>query len=189
MSGDEVDVSIVPRFLEVLSHRVEIDDVEGLPIMSLPHYSRHGLLMRATKRLMDLIGAAIVTLILSPPLLAVAALIKLDSPGPVFYRQKRMGKDHKHFMMFKFRSMRTGAEEQKEDLTEQNEVTGPIFKMKEDPRITRVGRIIRRLSIDELPQLINVFRGEMSLVDPQVGCEDHFADDVRHCAAARRLLR
>ena len=163
----KVDVSIVPRFFEVLSQRVEIEDVEGLPIMSLPRYSRHGLLMRATKRLMDLIGAAIVTLVLSPLLLAVAMLIKLDSRGPVFYRQERMGKDHKHFMMYKFRSMRTGAEEQKEDLTEHNEVTGPMFKMREDPRITRVGRVIRRLSIDELPQLINVFRGEMSLVGPR----------------------
>lgn len=163
----KVDVSIVPRFFEALSARAEIEDIEGLPIMSLPRYSRHGLLMRIAKRLMDLIGASIAVLILSPFLLAAAIAIKIDSRGPIFFTQERMGKDHKRFRMYKFRSMHVNAEEKKSEMAELNEVTGPIFKMKQDPRITRVGRVVRRLSIDELPQLINVFRGEMSLVGPR----------------------
>lgn len=181
----KVDVSVVPRFFEALSHRVEIEDVEGLPIMCLPRYSRHGLLTRMTKRTIDLLGAAIVVLILSPLLLLVALLIKLDSRGPLFFRQARMGKNHKHFLMYKFRSMLVDADSRKDELAEQNEASGPIFKMKDDPRITRAGRIIRRLSIDELPQLINVFKGEMSLVGPRPlpvyeaeGCEG--TADMRH---------
>jgi len=163
----KVDVSIVPRFFEALSSRAEIEDVEGLPILSLPRYARHGLVMRMAKRLIDIVGSILVTIILSPVLVPVVILIKLDSPGPVFYRQWRMGKNHKHFQVYKFRSMVTGAESKKEDLAGQNETTGPIFKMKEDPRVTRVGKVIRRLSIDELPQLINVLKGEMSLVGPR----------------------
>lgn len=163
----KVDVSIVPRFFEALSSSVEVEDVEGLPILSLPRYSRHGFLMRLAKRLLDLVVSVLLTLLLSPVLLLVTALIKLDSRGPVFFKQDRMGKNHTHFKMYKFRSMLVNADSQKDELALQNEVSGPIFKMKDDPRITRVGRIIRRLSIDELPQLINVFRGEMSLVGPR----------------------
>ncbi|MCL4310510.1 MAG: sugar transferase [Actinomycetota bacterium] len=163
----KVDVSIIPRLFEVLSHRVEIEDVEGLPILSLPRYTRHGRIARGSKRLMDLIGATAATIALSPILLMTIILIKLDSKGPVFYKQERMGKNHKSFKIFKFRSMHVDAESLREELSDLNETTGPIFKMKKDPRITRVGRIIRRLSIDELPQLINVFRGEMSLVGPR----------------------
>jgi exopolysaccharide biosynthesis polyprenyl glycosylphosphotransferase len=163
----KVDVSIVPRFFQALSPRVEIDDIEGLPVMSLPRYSRHGRLMRVAKRMVDLVGAIVVTIVLSPVLLVAAIAIKLDSRGPVFFTQQRMGKDHKPFLMYKFRSMQVGAESDRDDMVDMNEVSGPIFKMKVDPRITRVGRIIRRLSIDELPQLINVYRGEMSLVGPR----------------------
>ena len=163
----KVDVSIIPRLFEVLSHRVEIEDVEGLSILSLPRYTRHGRIARGSKRLMDLTGASVVTVVLSPILLVISILIKLDSKGSVFYKQERMGKNHQSFMMYKFRSMHIDADSQREELSLHNETTGPIFKIKRDPRITRVGRIIRRLSIDELPQLINVFRGEMSLVGPR----------------------
>ncbi len=163
----KVDVSIVPRFFEALSAQAEIEDVEGLPILSLPRYSRHGLVMRFAKRLMDLAGATIAVVLLSPVLLLTMLLIKIDSRGPIFYRQERMGKNHKPFMVYKFRSMHVNADSKQESLADQNEVSGPIFKMKDDPRITRVGLIIRRLSIDELPQIINVFRGEMSLVGPR----------------------
>jgi len=163
----KVDVSVVPRFFEAFSHRVELEDVEGLPMMSLPRYSRHGFVMRFAKRLMDLLGTICVSLILTPLLLLVSILIKLGSPGPVFFRQERMGKDHRRFEMYKFRSMHTGAEDRRDELADRSDTTGPIFKMKDDPRITRVGRVIRRLSIDELPQLINVFKGEMSLVGPR----------------------
>ena len=163
----KVDVSIVPRFFEALSPRTEFEDVEGLPILSLPRYSRHGSLMKLTKRFIDLAGSIFIAAVLSPLLLLTALLIKLDSSGPVFYRQERMGKDHKRFRVYKFRSMKTGAHQMQAELAGMNQATGPIFKMKDDPRVTRVGRVIRRLSIDELPQLINVFIGEMSLVGPR----------------------
>ena len=163
----KIDVSIVPRFFEALSARAEIEDIEGLPILSLPRYSRHGLVMRIAKRFLDLIVATLAVILLAPILLLVSLAIKLDSRGPIFFNQERMGKNHKRFRMYKFRSMQVGSDRQKDELAELNEATGPIFKMKDDPRITRVGRVIRRLSIDELPQLINVFRGEMSLVGPR----------------------
>ncbi|MCL4473146.1 MAG: sugar transferase [Actinobacteria bacterium] len=162
-----VDVSIVPRFFEALSPHTEIEDVEGLPILSLPRYSRHRSLARMIKRLIDIVGTILIVTMLSPLLLLVALLIKLDSAGPVFFKQERMGKDHKNFLVYKFRSMDTGAHRKQEELAGQNQASGPIFKMKEDPRVTRVGRVIRRLSIDELPQLINVFKGQMSLVGPR----------------------
>lgn len=163
----KVGVSVVPRFFEALSARVEMEDVEGLTMASLPHYASHGLLMSVAKRAMDLLGATVATIIISPVLLLTGLLIKVDSPGPILFKQERMGKNHKRFTMYKFRSMRIDAEAMKDQLEDQSDATGPIFKMKDDPRITRVGRVIRRLSIDELPQLINVFRGEMSLVGPR----------------------
>lgn len=181
----KVDVSIVPRFFEALSPRVEIEDIEGLPVMSLPRYARHGRPMRASKRLMDLLVSSLAVILLSPILILTAISIKLDSTGPVFFTQERMGKNHKRFRMYKFRSMLVGSDLKQEELAARNEATGPIFKMKEDPRITRVGRVIRRLSIDELPQLINVFKGEMSLVGPRPlpieeaeGCKG--TADMRH---------
>ncbi|MHB1391464.1 MAG: sugar transferase [Thermoleophilia bacterium] len=181
----KVDVSVVPRFFEALSNRVEIEDLEGLPLLSLPRYSRHGFFMRRAKRLIDLFGAIMAVFIFSPVLLIAAIFIKLDSPGPIFFTQERMGKNHKRFLMYKFRSMNTGAEVEKLTMVDLNEASGPIFKMKEDPRITRVGRTVRRLSIDELPQLINVFRGEMSLVGPRpLPVEEaeacHGTADMRH---------
>lgn len=163
----KVDVSIVPRFFEALSPSVEMEDIEGLPVISLPRYARHGRLRRVVKRLIDLLIVALTTVVMSPVLLLVGILIKLDTPGPIFFRQERMGRNHKVFAMLKFRSMVVGAESERESLSTQNETTGPMFKMKDDPRITHVGRVIRRLSIDELPQMINVFRGEMSIVGPR----------------------
>lgn len=119
------------------------------------------------KRALDLT----ITLALSPFLLIVAVplalLIKLDSPGPIFFKQKRVGKWGSSFDCYKFRSMYIDAEERKAELMDQNEADGIVFKMKRDPRVTRVGRVIRKLSLDELPQFINVFKGEMSLVGPR----------------------
>jgi lipopolysaccharide/colanic/teichoic acid biosynthesis glycosyltransferase len=120
------------------------------------------------KRLVDLVGAIILLIVLSPLFLLIAVLIKLDSDGPVFFRQIRVGKWGKHFTMLKFRSMTCDAEHRKAELVDQNEMRGGvIFKMKRDPRVTRIGRIVRRSSLDELPQLCNVLRGEMSLVGPR----------------------
>ncbi|MBA2871221.1 exopolysaccharide biosynthesis polyprenyl glycosylphosphotransferase [Anoxybacillus calidus] len=120
------------------------------------------------KRLMDICGALFGLVCLSWLFLIVAILIKLEDPkGPVFFRQVRIGKDGKEFYMYKFRSMVTNAEELLESLLHLNETTGAMFKMKDDPRVTKVGRFIRKTSIDELPQLWNVLKGEMSLVGPR----------------------
>jgi len=119
------------------------------------------------KRSLDIVISALMLLLLTPLFLATALAIKLDNPGPVFYNQLRVGKWGRVFKMYKFRSMIFGADKLKSELATQNETGGVIFKMKRDPRITRVGRIIRKLSIDELPQLWNVLKGDMSLVGPR----------------------
>jgi exopolysaccharide biosynthesis polyprenyl glycosylphosphotransferase len=119
------------------------------------------------KRVIDLLGAIFGLIITSPILIVVSLLIKFESKGPILFKQKRVGRNGREFQMYKFRSMVTNAEELKEKLKEKNEMSGPMFKMKDDPRITKVGRFIRRTSIDELPQLLNVFKGEMSLVGPR----------------------
>ncbi|WP_088013399.1 sugar transferase [Gottfriedia acidiceleris] len=121
-----------------------------------------------TKRLMDLIGAIFGLLLLLPIFIVVAIFIKLEDPkGLVFFYQTRVGKNGKEFKMYKFRSMVTDAEERLKDLLKYNEVSGAMFKMKDDPRITRIGKLIRKTSIDELPQLFNVLLGNMSLVGPR----------------------
>ncbi len=122
---------------------------------------------RAVKRLFDVVVASCGLLALSPLLLSVAAAVKLTSRGPVFFAQNRVGLHGRPFKMLKFRSMVINAEELKAKLTAQNEQQGPVFKIKNDPRVTRVGRFIRKYSIDELPQLINVLRGDMSIVGPR----------------------
>ncbi|WP_315113924.1 sugar transferase [Clostridium intestinale] len=119
------------------------------------------------KRTLDLILSLIGVICLSPVFLIVGLIIKLDSRGPIIFSQKRVGKDGKEFNMYKFRSMVINAEELKKKLIDKNEVSGPMFKMKDDPRITKIGKFIRKTSIDELPQLINVLKGEMSLVGPR----------------------
>ena len=119
------------------------------------------------KRITDVLFSGIGLIILSPVFVIVAIAIKLDSKGPIFFKQDRVGKDEELFSMYKFRSMVVNAEELKKVLENQNEMSGPMFKMKKDPRITRVGRFIRKTSIDELPQLVNVIKGDMSLVGPR----------------------
>ena len=119
------------------------------------------------KRLIDVVCSFLGVLVLSPLFIIVAIIIKITSKGPVFFSQKRVGKNGKEFNMYKFRSMVVNAEELKEKLVAQNEMSGPMFKMKDDPRVTKVGKFIRKTSIDELPQLWNVFKGDMSLVGPR----------------------
>ncbi|MDB1921699.1 sugar transferase [Clostridium tertium] len=125
------------------------------------------LIYNLSKRLIDVIASFIGLILLGPILLVVGILIKLESKGPMVFTQKRVGKDGKEFDMYKLRSMIVNAEEIKEKLKEQNEMSGPMFKMKDDPRITKVGKFIRKTSIDELPQLVNVLKGDMSLVGPR----------------------
>lgn len=120
------------------------------------------------KRLIDILGSLVGIISLSPLFLVITLLIKMeDSKGPVFFKQKRLGENENPFYMFKFRSMVANAEELKATLIKQNEATGPVFKIKKDPRVTKIGSFIRKTSIDELPQLINVLKGEMSLVGPR----------------------
>lgn len=119
------------------------------------------------KRSLDILGSLIGLVLLSPIFFIVSALIKIESNGPIFFVQKRVGLNGKEFNMYKFRSMVVNAEKLKEKLKNKNEMSGPMFKIKDDPRITKVGKFIRKTSIDELPQLVNVLKGEMSLVGPR----------------------
>jgi exopolysaccharide biosynthesis polyprenyl glycosylphosphotransferase len=119
------------------------------------------------KRVIDVVCSFVGVLVLSPLFVVIAIIIKFTSKGPVFFSQKRVGRDGKEFKMYKFRSMVVNAEELKEKLVAQNEMSGPMFKMKDDPRVTKVGKFIRKTSIDELPQLFNVLKGDMSLVGPR----------------------
>ena len=119
------------------------------------------------KRTIDIVCSFVGILVLSPLFIVIAIIIKLTSKGPVFFSQKRVGKYGREFDMYKFRSMVVNAEELKEKLAAQNEMSGPMFKMKDDPRVTKVGKFIRKTSLDELPQLWNVLKGDMSLVGPR----------------------
>ena len=177
-------VSLLPRVLEVVGTSIEVDDVHGLTLLGVRHFglSRSSALI---KRSFDLAGAAFGLLVTAPLLAATALLVRLDSPGPVFYRQTRIGRRGKPFVMWKFRTMVDGADAMKASLRDLNEADG-LFKIAADPRITRVGRILRRYSLDELPQLINVLRGEMSLVGPRPLVPD---DDDRITGLDRRRLQ
>ena len=158
-------VSLLPRVLEVVGSSIEIDDVHGLTLLGVRHFglSRSS---RAIKRSFDLVGAALGLLALTPVFVAVSLLVKLDSSGSAFYRQTRIGRDGRPFSMWKFRTMVDGADAMKAPLRDRNEAVG-LFKIAADPRITRIGKVLRQHSLDELPQLINVIRGEMSLVGPR----------------------
>ena len=157
---------IVPGAFALMRGRTILSEGMGLPLLEV-HYPGLDNTQRTLKRVLDVAGSLGGILLLSPLLLAVAVAVRLDSPGPVLFRQKRVGADEKIFICYMFRSMQRDAELRQADLEDFNEAEGPVFKMKEDPRVTRVGRFLRRWSIDELPQLVNVLRGEMSLVGPR----------------------
>ncbi len=158
-------VSLLPRVLDVVGSSIVIDDVHGLTLLGVRHFglSRSS---TVTKRSFDLIGAVLGLLVLSPALAVIAVLVKLGSRGPVFYRQTRIGRNGEAFTMWKFRTMVDGADAMKAPLRDRNEAGG-LFKIAGDPRITGAGNVLRRYSLDELPQLINVLCGEMSLVGPR----------------------
>lgn len=145
--------------------RLQLDKENSLEFQVINKENR--LMYDASKRLMDILLSLLGLIMVSPIMLIVSILIKLESSGPIIFSQKRVGLNGKEFNMLKFRSMVQNAEELKERLRKQNEMSGPMFKMKEDPRVTKVGRFIRKTSIDELPQLINILKGEMSLVGPR----------------------
>lgn len=142
---------------------------------------KQSLSLRICKRIIDIVGSFCGLLLLSPVFLVVALLIRKEDPkGAVVFSQKRVGKDGRLFTMYKFRSMCTDAEEQLKNLVEFNEVEGAMFKMKEDPRVTKIGKKIRKTSIDELPQLLNVLKGEMSLVGPRPPLQREVCEYTEH---------
>jgi exopolysaccharide biosynthesis polyprenyl glycosylphosphotransferase len=161
-----VRVSVLPRMFEVVGAAVEFDDVDGLTMLGVRRFG----LVRSShllKRVFDIVAASVGLLLIAPLMAAIAVAVRLDSRGPVFYRQPRVGRDGRHFRIFKYRSMVREADELKDRLRGLNEAGAGLFKIAEDPRVTRVGAFLRRTSLDELPQLFNVLRGEMSLVGPR----------------------
>ena len=160
-----LNVSVLPRLLEVVGSSVVVDDLEGLRVLGVRRFG----LTRSSgylKRAFDIAGAGLGLLAILAPLALIALAVKLDSRGPALFRQQRVGKDGRSFWMLKFRTMVADAETKKAELVDLNEALG-LFKIADDPRITRVGNLLRRTSLDELPQLLNVMRGEMSLVGPR----------------------
>jgi exopolysaccharide biosynthesis polyprenyl glycosylphosphotransferase len=158
-----VTVKLIPDLGELLPQSCDVHHVRGRPYIGFsPVAPVHGV-----KRLMDLLVTTIGLIVTWPLFVLIALAIKLDSPGPVLYRQVRVGKDGRLFELLKFRSMYQDADRRRAELLAANEADGPLFKIRNDPRITRVGRLLRRTSLDELPQVLNVLRGEMSLVGPR----------------------
>ncbi|MGL5151648.1 MAG: sugar transferase [Clostridium sp.] len=141
------------------------EELENIKVVKKGSFNIKG--YEFVKRSIDFIGALVGIILLSPILLLTGIFIKIESKGPIFYAQDRIGKNGKRFKMYKLRSMVVDAEKLKKKLLEQNEMSGPMFKMKDDPRITKVGKFIRKTSIDELPQLVNILKGDMSLVGPR----------------------
>jgi len=161
-----VRVSVLPRMLEVVGSSVEFDDLHGVTLMGVRRFD----LTRssaALKRAFDLLGAAIGLVAIAPLMIAIAVAIKLDSRGPVFFCQLRVGRHGRRFYMLKFRTMIPEADTLKDSLRDRNEAQEGLFKIAEDPRVTRMGRFLRRTALDELPQLLNIVTGEMSLVGPR----------------------
>jgi Undecaprenyl-phosphate glucose phosphotransferase len=155
-SRELLDIKVVPDLLQVIALRARLEDLDGVPIINITDVPLQGL-NSALKRLIDLALSGAALLVLAVPCAVIAALVRLTSPGPIFYHQERMGLDGKAFAVTKFRSMRVGAEEE----------TGPVWASQDDPRCTPLGRFLRRYDLDELPQFWNVFKGEMSLVGPR----------------------
>ncbi len=185
IEGTGADLAVLPSLTDVAGPRIHIRPLAGLPLLhlELPEFTG---LQRVTKRLLD-VGAAVVGLVvLAPALLVIAVAVRLSGPGPVIFRQVRVGRDGREFSCLKFRTMVVDAERRLSRLTEESDGNGLLFKMHQDPRITGVGRRLRRLSLDELPQLINILRGDMSVVGPRPplpGEVASYTDDLR-----RRLL-
>ena len=161
-----VRVSVLPSLFEAVGSAYVYDEVEGATLLGLrPHgLSRSS---RLVKRGFDLVGATLILALLAPLMAIIAVGVKLDSRGPVLFRQRRVGRNDETFEIYKFRTMIDGADAQRAALAHRNEAGGGLFKIEADPRVTRVGRLLRKTSLDELPQLLNVLRGEMSLVGPR----------------------
>jgi len=164
---DGTKLSVVPSYVRYMPANPQFDSVNGLPLINLRRIPLDNLGNAFLKRAADII-CSLVLIILTSPLMLIAAIgVKLSSPGPIIFRQERVGYHGETFTLYKFRSMCPNAESKLNDLLQDNEMDGPVFKMKDDPRITRVGHFIRKTSIDELPQLVNILMGDMSIVGPR----------------------
>jgi len=166
LEGSDIDLVVVPSLTDVAGPRIHMRPVAGLPLLHVedPQIDEAS---GFSKRVFDIVGSLGGLLLISPLLIVVAALVKLEDGGPVFFRQPRIGRDGVEFGMLKFRSMVPDAAERRHEIEHLNESDGVLFKIKNDPRVTRVGKHLRRFSIDELPQLFNVLKGDMSLVGPR----------------------
>lgn len=185
LAARNIGLIMAPALTDIAGPRIHTQQVAGLPLIHVTTPTLEAG-QRVAKRLFDFFAASVLLLLASPAMFLVAALIKLDSSGPVLFRQERVGMEGNHFHMLKFRSMVSDAETLLVGLARENEGSGPLFKMKNDPRVTRVGGFLRRFSVDELPQLLNVLSGSMSLVGPRPPLPkevEAYESDVR-----RRLL-
>jgi exopolysaccharide biosynthesis polyprenyl glycosylphosphotransferase len=184
LEGTGIDLVVAPQLTDVAGPRVHIRPIEGLPLLHVEEPKLSGLAWLA-KNLLDRFAATLGLIVLAPIFFILAITIRMTDPGPAFFRQLRVGHEGRVFRVWKFRTMYTDAEERKSKLIAENEGDGMLFKIKDDPRITPIGRLLRATSLDELPQLINVLKGEMSLVGPRpLPAEDgDYLGDVR-----RRLL-
>ncbi|MDQ0078471.1 exopolysaccharide biosynthesis polyprenyl glycosylphosphotransferase [Arthrobacter oryzae] len=185
LASRNIGLIMAPALTDIAGPRIHTQQVAGLPLIHVTTPTLEGG-QRVAKRLFDVLVSGLLIVLSLPVMALVATLVKVDSPGPVLFRQDRVGIEGKHFSMLKFRSMMVDAEQQLAGLKNRNEGSGLLFKMKNDPRITRVGGVLRKFSLDELPQLFNIFVGSMSLVGPRPPLPSEVAEyehDVR-----RRLL-
>lgn len=159
-------IRIIPDYFDLAHVKTGIEEFGGMPLVSLREPAMDEF-QRLTKRLFDLVVASATLVLTAPLMLLISVLIKLDSPGPVLFKQERLGENGRNFQMYKFRSMVKDAERRSDEVMRRDEDGNLIFKQRQDPRVTRVGRILRRTSLDELPQVFNVLKGEMSLVGPR----------------------
>ncbi|MET9448498.1 sugar transferase [Streptomyces cinerochromogenes] len=185
LEGSDAEMVVAPVLMEVAGPRLHVDAVLGIPLLrvSMPTFTGG---RRAVKGVVDRMGAAVLLVLFAPLMVFVGLLVVADSRGGAFYRQRRVGKDGHEFTMYKFRTMVVGADRARARLAHRNEGAGPLFKLRRDPRVTRVGAVLRRYSVDELPQLFNVLTGSMSLVGPRPPLPEEcaaYGPDIR-----RRLL-
>ncbi|MBC3988100.1 sugar transferase [Streptomyces sp. AC563] len=185
LEGGDAEMVVAPVLMEVAGPRLHVDTVLGLPLLrvSMPTFTGG---RRVVKEVVDRLAAALLLLLFAPLMVLVGLLVLLDSRGGAFYSQRRVGKDGREFTILKFRTMVVGADRVRAELAERNEGAGLLFKLRRDPRVTRVGAVLRRYSIDELPQLLNVLAGSMSLVGPRPPLPEEcaaYGPDIR-----RRLL-
>lgn len=185
LEGSDAEMIVAPVLMEVAGPRLHVDAVLGIPLLrvSMPAFTGG---RRVVKGVVDRLGAAVLLLLFAPLMVCVALLVLTTSRGGAFYRQRRVGKDGREFTILKFRTMVAGADRARAALADRNEGAGPLFKLRRDPRVTRVGAVLRRWSVDELPQLFNVLTGSMSLVGPRPPLPEEsaaYGPDIR-----RRLL-